>query len=212
MLKIAKFTFNPLSENTYIIYSNSRAVVIDPGMYHKYEQEAFDNFLLEKELKLVKIVNTHCHLDHVAGVSYLQNKYKVPFFIPKGEEEVLRSAPISAQMYGLQLFQDIETYSTLENDGELDFCGFKFKILYVPGHSPGHLAFYNEEEKVLFCGDVLFLGSIGRYDLPGGKLSTLKKSIIEVLFQLPEDTSVLCGHGPKTSIGQEKKQNIIHSL
>lgn len=212
MLKIVKFTFNPLGENTFLLYKDGKATIIDPGMYHKHEEEAFDQFLVKNNLVLEKIVNTHCHLDHIAGVFYLQNKYKVPFYIPKGEEEVLRAAPVSAQMYGLQQFQHVEEYLFLEDSGIVEMCGVDFEILYVPGHSPGHLAFFNKEEKIVICGDVLFQGSIGRYDLPGGSLSVLKKSIKEVLFKLPEDTSVLCGHGNLTTIGDEKFDNVIHQL
>jgi hydroxyacylglutathione hydrolase len=212
MLKIAKFTFNPLQENTYVLYRDGKAVVIDPGMYHKNEQEVFDQFLEKNNLVLEKIVNTHCHLDHIAGVFYLQNKYKVPFYMPKGELEVLKAAPISAQMYGLQLFQNVEEYDLLENEGILNMAGVEFEILYVPGHSPGHLGFFNLEENVLISGDVLFQGSIGRYDLPGGDLKTLKNSVLNVLFKLPDDTQVLSGHGPTTTIGQEKEYNIIHQL
>ncbi len=212
MLKIAKFTFNPLQENTYVLYNNGKAVVIDPGMYHKNEQEAFDLFIEKNNLVLEKIINTHCHLDHIAGVSYLQNKYKVPFFIPKGELEVLKSAPISAQMYGLQMFQNVEEYFFLENEGIVEIAGVDFEILFVPGHSPGHLAFYNEKEEILVVGDVLFQGSCGRYDLPGGNLSVLKDSIFNTLFKLPDNTQVVCGHGPHTTIGKEKINNIIHQL
>jgi hydroxyacylglutathione hydrolase len=212
MFKIAKFTFNPLAENTYILHQNGHAVVIDPGMYHQHEEEAFDEFLFKNSLVLDKIVNTHCHLDHVAGVSYLQNKYKVPFFIPKGEVEVLKAAELSAQYFGLNLFQKVDDYQVIEDENEIDFCGEKFQIFSVPGHSPDHFAYYSASEGVILSGDVLFQGSIGRYDLPGGDLEILKNSIFKHLFTLPDATKVLSGHGATTTIGQEKNNNIIHQL
>lgn len=212
MLKISKFTFNPFSENTFVLHKNGKAVVIDPGMYEKHEEQAFVKFLETENLELVKIVNTHCHLDHVAGVAFLQNKYEVPFFIPKDEEEVLRASVVSAQMYGFQKFQHVEEFETIENSGKIDILGVEFDILYVPGHSPGHLAYYNKEEKVLINGDVLFQGAFGRYDLPGGSLETLKKSIKTKLFTLPTDTVVLCGHGAQTTIGEEKRTNMINQI
>lgn len=210
MLKIAKFTFNPLSENTFVFYKDGKAVVIDPGMYEKHEEEAFSKFLVDKELELVKIVNTHCHLDHVAGAFFLQNKYNVPFYIPQDEVEVLKSSVVSAEHYGLHLFKHVEEFETIENFGKIDVLGESFDILHVPGHSPGHLAFYNENEKVLINGDVLFKGSFGRYDLPGGDLKVLKNNIKTKLFTLPEDTIVLCGHGPQTTIGEERESNMIN--
>jgi len=212
MLKIAKFTFNPLGENTYVLHSEGRAVVIDPGMYEKYEQEAFVKFLDNNGLTLEKIVNTHCHLDHVAGVSFLQEKFNVPFLMPKGEEEVLRMSTISAGLYGMNLFQEVEKFDFIPDGDSINLLGYEFKVLFVPGHSPGHLAFYNEEEKVLIVGDVLFRGSIGRYDLPGGDLNQLIDSIKNKLFLLPEDTQVLSGHGETTTIGYEKENNVINTI
>lgn len=212
MLKIAKFTFNPLGENTYVIHKDGKAVVIDPGMYEKYEQTAFVKFLEENNLTLEKIINTHCHLDHVAGVSFLQHKYKVPFLMPKGEEEVLRMSTISAGMYGMTLFQEVEKFDFIPDEETIDILGVEFSVLFVPGHSPGHLAFYNEKEEVLIVGDVLFKGSIGRYDLPGGDLNKLIDSIKNKLFLLPDETKVLSGHGETTTIGYERKHNVINTL
>lgn len=212
MLKIAKFTFNPLSENTYLLHQNGEAVVIDPGMYQKHEQKSFDTFLKDHNLTLTKIVNTHCHLDHVAGVAYLQEKYQVPFFIPKGEVEVLKMAPVSAELYGLNLFQDIQEHQLIdEQNGTIELAGVTFQILNVPGHSPGHLAYYNEAEEVVISGDVLFQGSFGRYDLPGGDVGQLYQSIQTQLFGLPPQTKVLSGHGALTEIGQEKNTNPINT-
>lgn len=211
MLKIAKFTFNPLSENTYVLHQNGKAVVIDPGMYQKQEQKAFDDFLETNSLTLTKIVNTHCHLDHVAGVAYLQHKYQVPFLIPTGEVEVLKMAPVSAGMYGLNLFQDIDQYELIdEKSGTIELADESFKILHVPGHSPGHLAFYSQAEEVVISGDVLFQGSFGRYDLPGGDIGQLYQSIQTQMFTLPAKTKVLSGHGAVTEIGLEKNSNPIN--
>ena len=212
MIKIARFTFNPLSENTYVLHKDGHAVVIDPGMYEKHEQKAFCDFLQSKGLKLDKIVNTHCHLDHVAGVSFLQHKFKVPFFMPSGEEEVLKMSTISAGMYGMNLFQEVEEFQIIPEGETIEILGENFQVLYVPGHSPGHLAFYNEEEKVLLSGDVLFKDFIGRYDLPGGDLNQLIDSIKNKLFKLPEDTQVLSGHGDTTTIGYEKQHNVINTI
>jgi len=213
MFKIEKFTFNPLAENTLVIYENGKAIVIDPGMYFKEEQVAFSSFLEDNGLTLEKIITTHCHLDHVAGVRYLQEKYKIPFLIPEDEQEILKMAEISAGMYGLNEFQVVEEFEIIsKSEKTIDLLGYEFQILFVPGHSPGHIAFYNKKSKVLINGDVLFKGSIGRYDLPGGSLPVLANSIKNVLFGLPDDTVVYCGHGEETTIGFEKKYNMINNL
>jgi len=211
MLKIVKFTFNPLGENTYVFHNGKIATVIDPGMYEDYEQEQFSKFLEKEGLELDKIVCTHCHLDHVAGVEFLKNKYNVSCFIPSGEQEILKMSEISAGMYGMHLFQNVGEVNHIEGV-TIELAGLPFQILKVPGHSPDHYAFYNADEKVVASGDVLFKGSIGRYDLPGGSLDVLRKSILEVLFELPDDVQVLCGHGELTTIGFEKKHNVITTI
>ncbi|SFT68599.1 Glyoxylase, beta-lactamase superfamily II [Lishizhenia tianjinensis] len=210
-MKVQKFTFNPFQENTFVVYdNNNKGVVIDPGMYFKEEEELFKNFIAEEGIELLAILNTHAHLDHVAGNSFVKNTYNIPLYLHPKDLPTLQMSERSAAVYGLDAFtpsplpdMEIEENTTL-SFGELDF-----EVLFTPGHAPGHVVFYNAANKIVFNGDVLFQGSFGRTDLPGGDMATLKKSITEVMFNLPGDTIVCTGHGGETKIEIEKQNNPI---
>lgn len=208
MLKIKTFTFNPLQENTYIVFSDKKnAFVIDPGMCDAAERKEFDDFISKNELSLLFILNTHCHVDHVLGNEHVKFKYKVPLWIGTLEEAGLRAVKNYAPVYGFSNYQESEPDRLLEDTDVIKLDEEEFTILFVPGHSAGHLAFYNFKHDICFSGDVIFRQSIGRTDLPGGHHQTLLKSIKEKIFTLPEETKLFSGHGPSTNVGFEKSNN-----
>lgn len=208
MLSIQTFVFNPFSENTYVVSDETgAAVVIDPGCYEAEEQNELDEYITTRGLSIKYLLNTHCHIDHVLGNYYVKKKYQVPLLIHAREENVLRAVKTYAPNYGFNAYQET-TADRFLNEGEVfTFGGTSWDILYLPGHAPGHIGFYDKKEKAIFSGDVLFNGSIGRTDLPGGDYDTLIQSIREKLFALPNEVVVYCGHGSTTTIGKEKQSN-----
>lgn len=208
MLQLAQFTFNPFMENTYVVYQHGgEAWIIDPGCSSRSEEKELDDFIRGNNLKVTRLINTHCHIDHVLGNYFVKNNYQVPLYLHQLEEPMLRSVKLYAPMYGFPRYQETEPDFFLQEGDILELAQYQFKILFVPGHSPGHIALYHEEGGWLLGGDVLFDGSIGRTDLPGGDFDMLIQSIHEKLFILPDSTVVHCGHGPSTTIGKEKRTN-----
>lgn len=208
MLQIKKFTFNPFAENTYVLFDNSKeCVVIDPGCYEKSEQQELIEFIESNGLVVKKLLNTHCHIDHVLGNAFVKRKFNVGLFINPIEEAMLRAVKSYASNYGFFQYEDSVADGFLTEKDVVEFGEQRLKILFVPGHSPGHLAFYDQHSRSLIGGDVLFENSIGRTDLPGGNFNTLIASIHEKFFTLPDDVTVYCGHGEETSIGFEKRTN-----
>ena len=207
-MKIIKFVFSVFSENTYLLYdSTNECIIIDAGNYTEQEGEEIVSFIEVNNLKPVKIIGTHCHLDHIFGVVFLQNKYKIPYCANKIENFYLIHAPEAARRYGLHIEAVPKIDVELSEKDIVRFGNTEIKILEVPGHTSGHLAFYNENEKVIFTGDVLFRESIGRTDLPGGNYETLIKSIKEKILILDDDYKVYAGHMSETTIGYEKENN-----
>jgi glyoxylase-like metal-dependent hydrolase (beta-lactamase superfamily II) len=208
MLLVKIFTFSPLAENTYIIHNEDKeALIIDPGCYSKAEQETLKSFIEKNELNPVQLLNTHCHLDHVFGNKWIYENYHLELFLHPDEEIVLKFAPQFAQMWGLN-FENYEgPFQFLQHHDLVQFGTSKFQVLLCPGHSPGSICFYNEEQKFVIGGDVLFRGSIGRTDLPGGSHQALLESIRQQIFVLPDDVIVYPGHGEPTTVGYEKKNN-----
>lgn len=208
MLRIKKFTFNPFGENTYVLFDDSKeCVVIDPGCYEKAEQQELTAFIDSNQLVVKRLLNTHCHIDHVLGNAFVKRKFNVGLFINAIEEPLLRAVKSYASNYGFFQYEDSVADGFLTEKDVVTFGEQKLQILFVPGHSPGHIAFYDEASKILVGGDVLFENSIGRTDLPGGNFNTLINSIHEKFFTLPDDVTVYCGHGEETSIGFEKRTN-----
>ncbi len=208
MLKVKKFVVNPLQENSFVISDETgQCIFIDPGFYFGEEYDEVDEYLNEHELSPVFIANTHCHFDHIMGVEYIRNKYKVPFKAHPHDEFWLENAVKQGQSFGFDLDEVNPPDAFFHENEELKFGNTSFKIIHVPGHSPGHVVFYSEAAKTLIAGDVLFQGSIGRSDLPGGNHEQLVSNIKNKLFPLSDDTKVYCGHGPETSLGFEKKSN-----
>lgn len=208
MIRIQSFVFNPFQENTYVIYDDTKdAVVVDPGCYDQEEQREIADFIAGNNLSIKMLLNTHCHIDHVLGNSFIKEKFDTKLYIHPTEEFVLHAQKILAPHYGMHRYEEAKPDYFLKEGDRVKFGDQDFSVLFVPGHSPGHIAFYNEKEKVVLAGDVLFQNSIGRTDLPGGNFDTLMKSIHEKLFTLPDDVIVYPGHGPITRIGVEKRTN-----
>lgn len=208
MLKLKQFVNNPYQENTYILSDETGScVIIDPGMYNATEQNAVVNYIKENNLTPELLLNTHCHIDHVLGNKFIFDIYGLKPQIHKGELQLLHAVPSYAPQQGFnyEISPEPEVFIT-END-TIKFGNSTLKIIFAPGHSPAHLCFYHEESQILIGGDVLFYGSIGRTDLPGGNFETLIASIKNNLFTLPDDTTVYPGHGPATTIGFEKANN-----
>jgi len=208
MIQIKKFTFNPVQENTFILFDETgECVLIDPGCYFENERQELDNFITRKQLKPVRLINTHCHFDHIMGITHCRAKYHLNFEIHANEAPLVEDAVAHGDLFGIPV-EPIDPPELFFKEGDQITFGNSFlEVIEAPGHSPGGVVFYNQEQKILFAGDVLFYGSIGRTDLPGGSFDQLTNNIKTKLFILPEETIVYSGHGPETSIGFEKKNN-----
>ena len=207
MIQIKSFTFNDFQENTYIISRNNQCVIIDPGNYYDNENIEIKNFIDSKNFIVNCILLTHCHIDHILGIKYLQDIFNVDVFIPAGEEEMYKSSENIAVLYGLNSYNHFEGVKLLGSENKLSFGDINFDVLNVPGHSQDHRAFLLKDEKACLSGDVLFKNSIGRTDLPGGNYDTLIKSIKNTLFLLGDDVTIYPGHGVITLVKDEIEKN-----
>jgi glyoxylase-like metal-dependent hydrolase (beta-lactamase superfamily II) len=208
MISIRSFVFNPIKENTYILFDETKeCVIIDPGCYDNAERAELSGFIKDNNLKPVKLLNTHCHLDHIFGNGYVADTYKLNLEMHQGEIPVLASYMQTAAVYGMDAEPSPEP-SVFLNEGDIiTFGNSKLEIVHTPGHSPGSITFYNTTQKFMIAGDVLFYGSVGRTDIPGGNHDVLIESITNKLLPLGDDFIVYSGHGPITTIGAEKKHN-----
>lgn len=207
MLAIKSFCFNPFEENTYVVYSQGECAIVDPGNYEKHESQALDAFLAQEKLTVKYLLNTHCHIDHVLGNYHVKQKYNPPFLMHAADLPVLKAVKVYAPNYGMPLYSECLPDDFLKEGDTLTVGAATCRVLFVPGHAPGHIAFYFEAYQKLLAGDVLFRQSIGRTDLPGGDYDTLINSIHQKLFALPDSVTVFPGHGPETTIGFEKQAN-----
>ncbi len=199
---------NPLGENSLVLSDESGdCIFIDPGFHYNEEYDEIRSYIATNKLKPVKIVNTHCHFDHILGVDFIRKEYGIPFYAHADDAFWVEKAKEQGRMFGFDLdsVQPIDEF--LEEGNVVKFGNTELEVIHVPGHSPGHVVFFNREEKFLIAGDVLFYGSIGRTDLVGGDHQTLIDGIKTKLFALPDETKVYCGHGPETTIGFEKNTN-----
>ncbi len=208
MFLIKSFTFNPVQENTYVLYNESKdCIIIDPGCYFEDEKETLINFILKQHLHPTLLLNTHCHLDHVFGNKVIAEKFALTLHAHTLEKTILELAPASGLIYDLPFDNYQGTIQWLQEGEVISLGDDHLEVIHVPGHSPGSVCFYCKEQKFLIGGDVLFLNSIGRTDIPGGNMNDLLINIKSKLFILPDDTIVYPGHGPSTTIGEEKKNN-----
>ncbi len=208
MLQIKRFAFSPIQENTHVLYNEAKdCMIIDPGCYFDEEKEELADFIRTNGLRPLMLLNTHCHLDHVFGNKFVAETYQLTLQLHKKEQEVLAYAPASGLMWNMP-FDNYKGELLFLKEGDVVQLGTdQLLVIEAPGHSPGHICFYCEKQQFIIGGDVLFLGSIGRTDLPGGDFDMLIRNIRTKLFVLPDETKVYSGHGEPTTIGHEKRTN-----
>jgi glyoxylase-like metal-dependent hydrolase (beta-lactamase superfamily II) len=208
MLQVQKFTFNAFQENTYIVFDETKlCAIIDPGCSNVDEENELTNFIGQNDLSPVLLLNTHCHIDHILGNAFILKKYGLMPWMHADDMRVLKSAAAYGAIIGMKIQDPPIPEVFIDIATPFRFGNTTFEVLFTPGHSPGHVSFYHSASSALFSGDVLFQGSVGRFDLPGGNYETLMDSILTKLLPLPEDTTVYSGHGFNTTIGQEKINN-----
>jgi hydroxyacylglutathione hydrolase len=208
-MEIHQITFNTFQENTFILWDNTTdCIIIDPGCYERNEELELVDFINKNNLNPVKLINTHCHIDHILGNKFVSEKWDLELYMNKIDLPLLEGSGDIARMYGFENYKGSPYPKHYLEEGDiLEFGESKLGILFTPGHAPGHICLFNKEEGFIVSGDVLFNGSIGRTDLPGGDFDTLIESIKTKLMTLQDETIVYCGHGPSTSIGRERLSN-----
>jgi hydroxyacylglutathione hydrolase len=201
---VRQLIVGPLQTNCYIAACEEtlEGVVVDPGD----DAPRILGEIEANEIQIKYILNTHAHFDHIGGNEVLKRQLKVPLALHPLDLPLLQEKG-GAMIFGLDAPQSPVPDLELETGMELQFGNHTLQVLLTPGHTPGHVSFFEKEEKVLFDGDVLFDGGIGRTDIPGGSMADIMHSIREILFKLPDDTVVYSGHGNPTTIGQEKATN-----
>lgn len=209
---VYSFTVGPLAENTYLYVKDQDALLIDPGFVTPFELQSFFDRLNSDSATLKAVLLTHAHVDHVAGLASILNVWPdLPVYLSHRDESIWASLTMQSQLFGISLgASGIENMVkpldlSAENLQQLD--AFEFDVLYTPGHSPDHCSFYFPKDSLVFSGDVLFRQSVGRTDILKANSKDLVRSIREVLYKLPNETRVLPGHGPETTIGFEKQNN-----
>lgn len=208
MLKVKSFVFSPIQENTYILYNEHKAaIIIDPGCYFPEEQDELDRFITQSGLQPQMLLNTHCHLDHVFGNKYVAEKYGLVLQTHEKERAMLEYAPAAGLMYNMPFDNYSGEIGFLKEGDKLVLGDDELQVIEAPGHSPGHICFYCPKQQFIISGDVLFNRSIGRTDLPGGNHAQLIRNIREKILVLPGETLVYSGHGPVTTVGEEKLEN-----
>jgi glyoxylase-like metal-dependent hydrolase (beta-lactamase superfamily II) len=205
MIDILQLPLGPLQTNCYLVacQETMKAAVIDPSWNGRH----IATLAVERGYTITHILLTHSHFDHVGGLAELKEEVDVPIYIHPEAVQMLAYATESAARFNLTLPTPPPASDMLAEGDVIEVGQLKLEVLFTPGHAPGHVCFYIKEYNVLLDGDVLFQGSIGRTDLPGGDYPLLMKSIEEKLLPLPDETAVLSGHGPTTTLGQEKQTN-----
>jgi hydroxyacylglutathione hydrolase len=208
MGKIKKFIFNAFQVNTYLLYDESlECVIVDAACYGDKEQQELAGYIAANKLKIVRNINTHCHVDHILGNAFIASEYgiypeyheeSVPFFLTARE---------LATSFGYELVTIPDPKGFIQEGTIITYGTNSLKVIYTPGHAAGSVCFYNSDKRFVLTGDVLFKETIGRTDLPSGNFDLLMNSIQKKLFSLPPDTVVYAGHGPDTTIGYEKTNN-----
>lgn len=212
-LEIVTLEVTPFQQNCRVVIDRSsrHCVLVDPGG----EGRRIVVEIERRDLVLDAVWLTHSHLDHCGGVAQVLTRWQVPLYAHPGEAQMRAHLEEICAMYGIPPgdMQRCPEPSVKLVGGETlmlsggDVPGVEFKVLFTPGHSPGHLCFYAPAERILLAGDTLFAGSIGRTDLPGGDAETLLRSIKQQILSLPDETRVLSGHGPETTVGRERRSN-----
>jgi glyoxylase-like metal-dependent hydrolase (beta-lactamase superfamily II) len=208
MLTVQHFEFSPIIENTYVLFNESGdCLIIDPGCYDEREEQVLKAYITNQHLHPKYLLNTHCHLDHVFGNRFVYETWKLELYLHHNEKIVLDYAPEAGKRWNLPFTNYDGPLHYLQGGDTISLGNDQLSVIEAPGHSPGHVCFYSKEQKFLIGGDVLFRGSIGRTDLPGGNHAMLLDSIRTQLFTLPDEVRVYPGHGISTTIGYEKRSN-----
>jgi glyoxylase-like metal-dependent hydrolase (beta-lactamase superfamily II) len=207
-MNIVKFVFSPFQENTYVLYDKTKeCVIIDPGCYDENERNRLVELIESRGLTPVRLLNTHCHIDHIFGNKFVSEKYNLPLESHKDEQEMIAYSESKASLYGVEL-ELSPAISVFWDEGDIiTFGESELAVLFTPGHSPASISFYARKHNFIIGGDVLFRQSIGRTDLQGGNFETLLNSIRTKFFTLPNDTKVYSGHGEVTTVEFEKLNN-----
>lgn len=208
-MKVKTFTFSPFQENTYVIYDETKeAVIVDPGCSNTEENNILKAFIESNGLKPVKLINTHCHIDHVFGWDFVYQTWGLkPYYHPK-DSVLLPRVGEQAKMFGFEMKSFPSDYGfEITEDEKVTFGHTELDIMFCPGHAPGHIVFYHQESNICLVGDVIFRQSVGRTDLPYCDPVALEHSIRTVIYNLPDDCTLYSGHGLKTTVGHEKKNN-----
>lgn len=209
-MKVSRFIFNMFGINTYVMWDPAtlEAAIIDPGMIDRDEEQALYDFISRNSLRPVHLINTHMHLDHIFGNLKVKEKYGLDIKAHPDDDFLGKSLSESVRRFNLRIPVSDHGVDIALKDGETLYLGKEpVKVISVPGHSPGSIALYCPESGFVITGDALFCGSIGRTDLPGGNHATLIRSVTDRLLTLPDSTTVLPGHGPETTVGEEKRSN-----
>jgi glyoxylase-like metal-dependent hydrolase (beta-lactamase superfamily II) len=214
MLNVQIFTFNPVQENTYLVYNDAKqCCIIDPGCYFASEEQQLTDFISQHGLQPLYLLNTHCHLDHIFGNRFVQKTYGLPLYLHRMEKPVLDMGPETGKLWQMPFDNFDGELKYIDEGDQIQLGTDRLDVLFTPGHSPGHISFYSKEGKFVLSGDVLFNGGVGRTDLPGGNFTLLEESIKTKLYTLPPETIVYPGHGETTTIGDEIKTNpFVHMI
>ncbi|MCX6282738.1 MAG: MBL fold metallo-hydrolase [Bacteroidetes bacterium] len=208
MIQLERFTFNTFMVNTYVLYDETKeAVIVDAACHEPFEKQGLSDFIQDSGLKIVRHINTHCHIDHILGSLFVAEKYGIHPEFHKAGLPFLTEAKSIAQTFGYT-FEGLPGHGGFLEDGDvINFGNSSLGVLYTPGHADGSVCFYCPADGFVITGDVLFRDTVGRTDLPSGDFDLLMESIRTKLFTLPEDTVVYPGHGGETTIGYEMVNN-----
>ncbi len=202
------FVFSPFQVNTVLLYDESRqCVIIDPACYEKKEEEILVDYVIDNGLTVKMVLNTHCHIDHIFGNNFLTNEFNIPLKAHNDSLLFIEKAKEFAEAFGFEVNEQVTPQYFLKEGDIIKFGNQELEVIYTPGHADGSICFYQRKDGFLLCGDVLFKSGIGRTDLPTGDYDKLIKNINDKLMVLPDDVVVYPGHGPETTIGEEKRNN-----
>lgn len=209
MIKVDVLPINPWQENTYILSDETKeCVVIDPGCLSTEERKYVADFIESKQLKPVRLLQTHLHLDHVFGSAFIAETYNLGLEAHEGDEFLIDQTVSYAQQFGMEVDKNPPPISNYLNEGDtISFGQSELKVIHVPGHSPGGVVFYCEADKIAIVGDAIFKESIGRTDLPGGDFDTLINGLKSKILVLDDDVELFPGHGPSSKVGHERQSN-----
>jgi len=208
MITVKTFICNPFQENTYILYDETgECVIVDAGCYTPDEQESIDSFIAGNNLRPVKLLNTHGHIDHIAGIEYLSKKYKIELYMHADDVDNINRSVAMGAAWGFNIQVPSCEVNFVEGNDNVTFGNSTLKVIALPGHTKGGVGYYNAEQKIIMVGDTLFRGSIGRTDLPGGDYETIIRSIIKNLLPLGDEVRYYSGHGESSTLGHERRYN-----